>query len=34
MDQLQDGRKKTISLQNLFSMDELREALQTNVLDQ
>jgi PTS system ascorbate-specific IIB component len=34
MDQLQDGKKKTISLQNLFNMGELTEAIKTNILTQ
>lgn len=32
MDQLQDGHRKTISLKNLFDMNELTEALKTNIL--
>ncbi|GAA4719871.1 PTS sugar transporter subunit IIB [Brevibacillus fulvus] len=31
MDQLNDGTRKTISLLNLFDMNELKEALQANL---
>lgn len=32
MEQLNDGVRKTISLKNLFDMNELREALKTNIM--
>lgn len=33
MDQLSGGSRKTISLKNMFNMDELKQALQANILD-
>jgi PTS system ascorbate-specific IIB component len=33
MDQLAGDSRKTISLKNMFSMDELKQALQANILD-
>jgi PTS system ascorbate-specific IIB component len=33
MDQLSGDNRKTISLKNMFNMDELKQALQTNILE-
>lgn len=33
MDQLNGESRKTISLKNMFNMDELKQALQANILD-
>lgn len=33
MDQLSGESRKTISLKNMFNMDELKQALQANILD-
>ncbi|WP_251548896.1 PTS sugar transporter subunit IIB [Neobacillus muris] len=32
MDQLNDGSRKVISLVNMFSLDEIKKALTTNIL--
>lgn len=32
MEQMQDGVRKTISLKNLFDLNELKETLKTNIM--